>query len=122
MSEIGTKAPKEGEYSNGKFWFSRKGSTITLGLTSSAVDEIGQVESVDLPDDGDDFDMGEVCVTIEGSKGTIELVTPAAGIVEEANRAIDEEPDMVSEDPLEEGWLVKIEMQDSTDLQEFIGD
>ncbi len=111
--------PKNGEFLEGKLWFSRKGSFLTLGLTNAAIEEVGNVEVLELPDEGDDFDKGDVVVTVDGSNGKLEVVTPAAGIVHEINEAAQADPDMVSEDPLEEGWLVKIEIQDSTDLKEF---
>jgi glycine cleavage system H protein len=111
-------APKNGEFLEGKLWFQRKGSTLTLGLTNLAVEEVGSVESVELPDEGDDFDKGDVVATISGSNESLEVTTPAAGIIREVNSSLQEEPDRVSEDPLEEGWLVKIEIQDMSDLKE----
>src|SRR4051794_29408217 len=113
-------APKNGEYLEGKLWFHRKGLVLTVGLTNVAVEEVGSVESIEFPDEGDDFDKGEVVATVDGSHGKIEVISPAAGIIQEINSAAQEEPDMVSEDPLEEGWLIKLEIQDSTDLKEYI--
>jgi glycine cleavage system H protein len=112
-------APKEGEFLEGKLWFQRKGSMVTVGLTNVAVEEVGSVESVEFPSEGDDFDKGEVIVTVDGSQGKLEVISPAAGIIHEINEAAKEEPDMVSEDPLEEGWLVKLEIQDTSDLKEY---
>ncbi len=112
-------APRNGEFSDGKLWFHRKGSTVTLGLTNLAIEEIGSVESLEFPDEGSDFEKGEIVVTVDGSLGKLEVVSPATGLVQEINEAAKEEPDMVSEDPLEEGWLVKLEIQDTSDLKEF---
>lgn len=112
-------APKNGEFLEGKLWFYRKGATLTVGLTSAAVEELGSVESIEFPGEGDDFDKGDVVVTVDGTHGKLEVITPAAGIVQEINEAAKEEPDMVSEDPLEEGWLIKLEIQDTSDLKEF---
>jgi glycine cleavage system H protein len=112
-------APKNGEFLEGKLWFHRKGSVLTVGMTSMAVEELGSVEAIEFPDEGDDFDKDDVVVTVDGSNGKLEVITPAAGIVLEINEAAKIEPDMVSEDPLEEGWLIKIEIQDSSDLKEF---
>jgi glycine cleavage system H protein len=50
------------------------------------------------------------------------VTTPASGIVQEVNEAAKDEPDMVSEDPLEEGWLVKLEIEDTSDLKELISE
>jgi glycine cleavage system H protein len=112
-------APKEGEYQDGKLWFHRKLAHVTIGLTSAAIEEIGSVESVDLPSDGDDFEKGDVVATVEGTNGTLEVTAPASGFVKEMNEALNEEPAIVSEDPLEEGWLIKLEVQDTSDLKEF---
>src|SRR4051794_32069956 len=117
MSDV---APKNGEYLDGKLWFHRKGTSLTLGLTDMGVEEVGALEGIDFPVEGDDFDKDEVVVTVEGTKGTLEVTTPAAGVIQEINEAAKDEHDVVVEDPLEEGWLVKIEMQDTTDLREFL--
>ena len=114
-------APKNGEFLDGKLWFHRKGSNVTIGLTNVAVEEVGSIERVEFPNEGDDFDKGEIVATVGGSNGRLEVITPAAGIVIEINEAAQEEPDMISEDPLEEGWLIKFEIQDTTDLKEFAG-
>jgi len=112
--------PKMGEFLEGKLWFQRKGTTLTLGMTNSAIEEVGEIESIDFPDEGDDFDKGDVVVTVDGTRGKLEIITPGAGIVQEVNDSAKDEPNVVSEDPLEEGWLIKIEMQDTSDLHEFI--
>lgn len=116
MSDV---APKHGEYLDGKLWFQRKLSMVTIGLTSHAIEEIGAVQSIDFPEQGLDIEKGEVIITVEGTSATLEVTAPASGIVEEVNEAAQTEPDMVSDDPLEEGWLVKIEIQDKSDLKEY---
>src|SRR5262245_18598694 len=106
MAEV---APKHGEYLDGKLWFQRKGTTVTLGLTNSGIEDVGNVQGIDFPEEGLDFEKGEVIITLDGSNGSFEVTAPASGIVQEVNEAAKAEPDMISEDPLEEGWLVKIE-------------
>jgi glycine cleavage system H protein len=119
VEDMAEPAPKNGEFFDGKLWFQRRGSVLTLGLTSNAVEELGSVESLELPNEGDDFDRGDVVVTVEGSQGKVEVITPAAGLVTEVNEGAQQEPDRVTEDPLEEGWLVKLQMQDLSDLNEY---
>ena len=121
MSEVVLKEsiPKYGEYADGKLWFSRKGSMVTIGLTTMATEEVGEITSIELPDEGDAFDKGDITVTIDGNLGNIEVTTPAAGVINEVNAAIKDESNIVTEDPLEEGWLVKIEIEDTSDLKEF---
>jgi glycine cleavage system H protein len=119
MSDV---APKNGEFFEGKLWFHRKGSVVTLGVTNLAIEQIGEVASVEFPDEGTDFQKGEILLTVDGSLGKLEVTTPASGIVQEINEAAKDEPDMVSEDPLEEGWLVKLEIEDTTELKELISE
>ncbi len=115
-------APKYGEYEENKFWFKRKLTSLTIGITAQAADEIGDVQSVDFPEEGADLAKGEVVATVEGTHGTLEVTTPASGIVETLNETLKEEPQIVSEDPSEEGWLVKLEIQDKSELKEYGGD
>lgn len=117
MSDTESSPPKSGDYQDGKLWFSRRGSTLTLGLTSRAVEDIGEVESVEYPEDGDDFEKGDAVLTVNGTNGVMDVVTPATGTVKEANESVKAEPDIVSEDPLEEGWLIKLEIEDPTELE-----
>lgn len=116
MSEA---APKEGEFAEGKFWFTRRLGVVTVGLTSLAVEEIGTVESVELPEDGDDYSRGEVVVTIDGSNGALDVTAPASGFITEINDNAKKNPEIVAEDPFEEGWLFKIQIEDPTELKEL---
>ena len=109
-----------GVYSEGRFWFKRKGMVITIGLTEKTAEELGEVRQVELPDNGDDFAAGDVVVEITGQNDTVELITPASGLIQEINDTMKEEPALLLEDPTEEGWLVKLEMQDASDLEAFI--
>ena len=107
------------EFDDGRLWFQKKSGSIVLGLTEQGVEELDGIESVSLPNDGDDFDKEDVVVEIEGAEGTISLFTPAAGFVTEVNTAVEDDTALLQEDPLGEGWLVRIEIQDETDLKEF---
>ena len=107
------------EYNDGKFWFHKKLNIVTIGLTLAALDEIGEVEAVNLPSDGDDFDKDDVVCEVDGSDGTIKVYTPAAGFVAEVNSPVSDDVQIVNEDPIDEGWLVKLEIQDDSDLKEY---
>ena len=115
-----TSAPKSSQSSEGKLWFARKGTTLTLGITDRAIEEIGDVRDIEFPDKGDDFDTGEAVVTVRGAGSEIEVITPAAGLVEEINETMKSEPGTLADDPTEEGWLIKLEIQDVSDLKAFV--
>jgi glycine cleavage system H protein len=113
MREISSE--KSGELSEGRVWFNRKNSVCTLGITDSAIEEIGGVDSVEISSEGDEFKAGDVLATIEGNRGRIEVVAPVAGTIDSINEAAAKEPEIVSEDPLEEGWLVKIAIENGSE-------
>ena len=86
---------------------------------AEAIEKLGSVESVELPEEGEEYEQGEVIVTVEGTHGRIELKAPATGMIHEINASTQDEPETVQEDPLEEGWLVKLEVDDPEELREF---
>ena len=111
-------AQKTSEYLDGKLWFQRSGSTtVTIGMTNLAIEDIGEVESVEFPNAGDDFKKGDVVATVDGTQGSLEVIAPASGIVQEVNDAVQEEPERVSDDPLEEGWLFTFEVNEASELK-----
>lgn len=92
---------------------------MTLGLTSLATDELGEINRVDLPDEGEEFVKGEVVAFLEGTGGSLEVTSPAVGLVSEVNEEVKENAAIIEEDPLEEGWLVRLEIEDASDLKEY---
>ncbi len=111
MSELKTAVPKEGEFEDGRLWFSRRGNILTIGLTSLAIDKLGELDGIALPEEGDHFDAGDEIATVDGSNGTIELILPSKGVVLSVN-PIASDPATVAEDPLEEGWLLRYQIDD----------
>ena len=108
--------PRSGELQGGLVWFERKNSTVTLGLTNAAIEKVGIVEGVEFGDVDSEAGAGEVVVTITGSVDDLEVLSPGEGTLIEINTGVELEPDLVSEDPLEGGWLAKVELQDKTDI------
>lgn len=108
------------EFHDGKLWFHKKSNVVTIGITLAALDEIGDIESIQLPSEGDDFDKDDTICELDGADGALKVYTPAAGFVLEVNEPVVEDTQIVNEDPIDEGWLVKIEMQDDSDLKEYL--
>lgn len=120
MSAKESRAASIIDFNEGKLWFQKKSNVLTIGITLDGLDEVGDVEAVNLPSDGDDFDKDDVICEIDGSDGAIKVYTPAAGFVTEVNAAVAEDTQILNEDPIDEGWLVKIEIQDDSDLKEYL--
>jgi glycine cleavage system H protein len=120
MSAKESRAASIIDFNDGKLWFQKKSNVLTIGITLDALDEVGDVEAVNLPSDGDDFDKDDVIAEIDGTDGTLKVYTPAAGFVTEVNAAVVDDTQILNEDPIDEGWLVKIEIQDDSDLKEYL--
>jgi glycine cleavage system H protein len=106
-----SKLPKDGEFEDGKIWFSRRGNVLTLGLTSHGVEQLGDLEKIELPEDGDLVEEGDPIVTIEGNHDSLDVALDSKGVVIGVNPSASD-LSLVTEDPLEEGWLVKFQVDD----------
>lgn len=86
---------------------------FTIGLTDYAVEQLGDIVFVELPEVGSTFSKGEVFATVESVKAASEIYMPISGKILEINEKIVESPEILNESPYEEGWLVKIENKDA---------
>jgi glycine cleavage system H protein len=96
------------EYDEGKLWYKRKGGVITVGLTEKAFEEIGGVQGINLPSDGDEFVQDDVVCEIEGDKNTFEVIAPVDGSVIAINDLLTDDQELLASDPFDEGWLFKM--------------
>ncbi|MEE8595802.1 MAG: glycine cleavage system protein GcvH [Gemmatimonadota bacterium] len=93
---------------------------IVVGITDYAQGELGDVVYVELPAVGDSFERMEVFGTIEAVKAVSDLYSPVSGEVVAVNEALEEDPALVNSDPYGEGWMVRLRVQDLTDLDELL--
>lgn len=100
-----------------------KGGKYIIGLTDYAVEQLGDIVFLELPDVDAEFHKGEVFATIESVKAASEIYMPISGKIVEVNTAVADNPEILNESPFEKGWLVKIESgsfaADSIDLLEY---
>ncbi len=89
----------------------------TVGLTDYAVEQLGDVVFVELPEAGAEFKKNEVFATVESVKAASEIYMPISGVVTAVNEDIVTTPEILNEDPHGKGWLIKIES--SADDTEF---
>jgi glycine cleavage system H protein len=91
-------------------------SPVKVGLSAVAVDALGDVVYLDLPEAGSTVTAGEVCGEVESTKSVSELFAPVSGTVAEVNAAIVDEPGLVNSDPYGDGWLFTVEVTDEGEL------
>ncbi len=97
--------------------------TYTVGLTEYAIEQLGDIVFLELPENGIEFKKGEVFATIESVKAASEIYLPVSGKIVDVNEQLADAPELLNEDVYEKGWLVKIEPTGSAaefnDLMEY---
>ncbi len=109
--------PENLKYSKEHEWLEIEGDTITIGITDYAQGELGDVVFVELPGEGDTFEVQDAFGTIEAVKAVSDLYIPIAGEVVEINTSLEDAPETVNKDPYGEGWMIKIKIEDSAQLE-----
>ncbi len=101
-------------------WLLINGSQATVGITEFAQEQLGDVVFVELPEVGSEYDQGDEVAVIESVKAAGEIVAPLAGTVVDVNEELADNPELVNESPLQDGWFVKIQLKDGVDLSELM--
>lgn len=115
MSTEETKVPEGILCSNTHEWVLEEGKLCTIGLTDYAIEQLGDVVFVELPEIGSEFAKNEVFATIESVKAASEIYMPVGGKVVEVNEELINSPEIINEDSYEKGWLIKIEASNMTE-------
>jgi glycine cleavage system H protein len=97
-----------------------EGEIATIGISAFAVDQLGDIVFLELPDIGDNITKGESFGTIESVKAVEDLNAPMTGTVIERNEALVESPEQIADDPYGDGWLLKIRIDDLTEIDEAL--
>lgn len=108
------------KYSEEHEWLLIEGDIVTVGITSYAAAQLGDIVFVELPEPGTASKPGSVLGEIESTKSVGELYAPLDGTVTEANEEAVAEPSLVNSDPFGRGWLIKLQF--SGDLPEGLMD
>ena len=117
MSEI----PNNLLYTDSHEWVLDNGDgTVTVGITDHAQEALGDVVFVELPEAGRELDAGDEFGVIESVKAASDLYSPLAGEVVEVNEALEDSPETVNDSPYGEGWILKLQLADQSDLESLM--
>jgi glycine cleavage system H protein len=108
--------PADRKYSKDHEWIVVEGGVATIGITSFAQDQLGEVVYVDLPSEGDALSAGESFGEIESVKSVSELYTPVTGEIVAVNDALGDAPETVNADPHGDGWMIKVSLADASEV------
>jgi glycine cleavage system H protein len=91
---------------------------VTIGITAFAIDQLGDIVFLELPEVGDTVEKGERFGTVESVKAVEELKSPVDGEVLERNEALIEAPEQIGDDPYGDGWLIRVKADNLDDLED----
>ena len=112
--------PTDRKYSDQHEWVIVEDDTATVGITDYAQDQLGEVVFVDLPTEGDAVTAGDTFGEIESVKSVSELFAPVTGEIVAVNDALSDSPETVNQDPHAEGWMIKVRLEDPSELDELM--
>src|SRR5665811_845362 len=112
--------PKNLKYTSEHEWISVEGEVATVGITSFAQGELGDIVFVEIETEGETLAKSETFGTIEAVKTVSDLFMPVGGEVVEVNPALEASPELVNKDPYGEGWLIKISISDAIELDTLL--
>ncbi len=100
----------ETRYTEYHEWAELDGDVLTIGITEYAQSQLGDIVYVELPEVGRTLDQGEETAVVESVKAAGDVKSPVTGEVIEVNDVLNDEPELVNQDPENEGWFFKIKM------------
>jgi len=93
---------------------------FAVGLSSYAIEQLGDIVYMELPKTGDVLEKGAVFGVVESVKAASDMYMPIAGEIVDVNDAIPDNPDLLKEDAYEEGWLIKVRAADPKDFEDLM--
>ena len=102
----------------GSMWLQEEDGVVTIGINEETLEDFDEISSVDLNPEGEKVEAESVIGTIETSDGPLDIYSPVDGVVLEVNSQVVEDPSLIMEDPYEEGWLLRIDAETTTDDDE----
>lgn len=112
--------PSELKYTKDHEWVAIDGDIATIGITDFAQSELGDIVYVEVETLDETLEVEEVFGTVEAVKTVSDLFMPLSGEVIEFNESLEDEPEKVNTDPYGEGWMIKIKISDSTQIDNLL--
>lgn len=107
-------------YTKDDEWIRVEGEEALIGLTDYAQDALSDIVYVELPDEGDTFSAGESFGVVESVKAAADMYMPVGGEVLESNEDLLDTPEILNSDPYDQGWLLKIRIDDLSELDQLM--
>lgn len=112
--------PNDLKYLDSHEYVRVEGDTATIGISAFAVDQLGDIVFVELPDVDDSLEKGETFGTVESVKAVEDMYAPVSGTVIEQNSAVVDSPETIVEDPYGAGWLLKVKLSNPDEISDAL--
>ena len=112
--------PNNLRYTKDHEWISLEGDIATVGITDFAQRELGDIVYVEVETIGETLGADEVFGTVEAVKTVSDLFLPVSGKITELNEDLEDKPELINEDPYGKGWIIKMEIENSSELDELL--
>jgi glycine cleavage system H protein len=112
--------PDNLKYTKEHEWIKTEGDTALVGITEFAGQELGDIVFIEIETEGETLDAGETFGTVEAVKTVSDLFMPVGGEIIEVNPKLEDTPEIANQDAYGEGWMIKIKMNDSSQLNDLL--
>jgi len=112
--------PSNLKYTKDHEWVLIEGTTAVVGITDFAQSELGDIVFVEIETEGENLNIGDTFGTIEAVKTVSDLFMPLTGEITEFNKSLEQNPEKVNDEPYGAGWMIKIKIDDPTQLEELM--
>ena len=113
--------PEDLKYSAEHEWVrSGNSTTVRIGITAYAADQLGDIVFVTLPTLGEAIASGDACGELESTKSVSDIFAPVSGTVTAINSVLDANPETINTDPYGDGWLFELELDADADLDDLL--
>jgi glycine cleavage system H protein len=117
MSEV----PENLRYSTDHDWVRLEDDgSVVIGITDHAQEALGELVYVEVPEAGQSFQRGDACAVVESVKAASDVNAPVSGELAAINPALEENPDLVNQDPYDEGWLIRLNPSSPAELDDLL--
>ena len=108
------------KYTKDHEWVRVEGDILTIGITDFAQSELGDIVYVEIESIGDSLKKEEIFGSVEAVKTVSDLFIPVSGEITKMNENLEDNPELINDDPYGDGWIIKMKINDSSELNDLL--
>ena len=109
-------------YTEDHEWVEINGDTATIGISEYAAEQLGEITYVELPEEDDDFIIGDRLGEVESDKASCDIYAPISGTVTDVNENLSDDPALINESPEDKGWICRLTNFDSSEFDDMMNE